>query len=380
MTDDTLDPFAQAEAAAEQGDYDHAAALYARLIGNRDPRLHVAALLGLADARYRLDDEEGAAQAWLMATQAPETPLAWRAWVALAGARVREGDLPAAVRAYREAEGRAPIEERPAIASRLGWLNKEMGRSWTAQRYFSRARTGVFQPFVTYSIIALTAVVSLAVMFNAAPDLGRLLLLDKRDVMAGEWWRLLTVTLVHGNLIHLAFNMYALYIAGPLVEALYGRVLFVTFYLLAAAGGSVASYLIVANPSVGASGAVFGLFGVLLTSTYVHKPALGRQARALTGQIAMLIVINLAIGFGLGGGFIGAIDNAAHVGGLIAGAWLGFVIVPRGAATLASFWHGLPQAEGMLGDDRVVTLVRVGAVLLVPAVILLALSMQPLWA
>lgn len=380
MTAEGLDPFAQAEAAAEGGDYDRAAALFAQLIGNRDPRLHVAALLGLADARYRLDDEEGAAQAWLMATQAPETPLAWRAWVALAGARVREGDLPGAVRAYREAEGRAPFEERPMIASRLGWLNKEMGRSWTAQRYFGRARTGVFQPVVTWTIIALTAVISLAAMFSPSDDLIRLLMLDKQGVAAGEWWRLLTVTLVHGNLIHLAFNMYALYIAGPLVEALYGRALFVLFYLLAAAAGSVASFLIVANPSVGASGAVFGLFGVLLTATYVHKPALGRQARALTGQIAMLIVINLAIGFGLGGGFIGRIDNAAHVGGLIAGAWLGFVVVPRGAATLASFWRGLPQVEGVLGDDRVVTLLRVGALLLVPAAILIALSIRPFWA
>jgi membrane associated rhomboid family serine protease len=377
MTDDVHDPLAQAEAAAERGDYEQAAGLYARLTGNRDPLVHVAALLGLADARYRLDDEAGAAQAWLLATQAPETPLAWRAWVMLAGARVRAGDLPGAVRAYREAEGRAPFEERATIASRLGWLNKELGRSWTAQRYFGRARTGVFQPTVTYLLIGVTAGISLIALFGASSDVVRLLMLDKVALGHGEWWRLFTVTLVHGNLLHLGFNMYALFIVGPLVEALYGRALYLLFYLLAAAAGSVASYLFVPTNSVGASGAIFGLFGVLLTATYVHKPALGRQARGLTGQIALLIAINLAIGFGLGGGVI---DNAAHVGGLIAGAWLGFVVVPRGTATLASFWHGVPRPDGVVGDERLALVGRTLAVLLVPAIVLIGLSLRPFWA
>ena len=84
--------------------------------------------------------------------------------------------------------------------------------------------------------------------------------------------------------------------------------------------------------SVGASGAIFGLFGVLLVADRVHKPALTRNARNLTMQIGALIAINLVIGF-----TIPNIDNAAHIGGLLAGAWLGFVLVPRGA-TLSSFW------------------------------------------
>src|SRR5919106_4288315 len=107
----------QAREAAERGEYELAAQLYSRLIGNQDPNLHVAALLGLGDARYRLDDEEGALQSWIVATQAPETPLTWQAWVALAGARVRQGDLAAATRAYREAARRAPPVEQPQIAS-----------------------------------------------------------------------------------------------------------------------------------------------------------------------------------------------------------------------------------------------------------------------
>ena len=76
-----------------------------------------------------------------------------------------------------------------------------------------------------------------------------------------------------------------------------------------------------------------GLFGMLLVSDRVHRPALTRGARNLTGQIGMLIVINLFLGFS-----IPNIDNAAHIGGLLAGAWLGFILVPRGA-TLSSFWQ-----------------------------------------
>jgi rhomboid protease GluP len=186
-------------------------------------------------------------------------------------------------------------------------------------------------------------------------------------VREGEWWRLLTVALVHGSPIHLAFNMYALYIVGPIVEALYGRVLYVAFYLLAAAGGSVGSYLFVENPSVGASGAVFGLFGLLLLSNVVHRPALGRQAQALTMQIGFLIVLNLAIGFGIGGGFLGGrIDNAAHVGGLLAGAWLGLAVAPRGATR-------------RIASGNVVVL-RIAAMVALLAVILFALSITPVWA
>ncbi len=367
----------QAREAGDRGEYEQASALYSRLVGNPDPTMHVAGLLGLADSRYRLDDEEGALQAWIVATQAPENPLTWQAWVQLAGARVREHDLPGAARAYREAERRAPADERAGIASRLGWLNKEMGNRWTAQRYFGRARTGVFSPVATYAIIGITAAISLFIGFGGQPgdQLGRLFELDKQAILVHhEYWRLLTVTLVHAPppeiFLHLGFNMYALYIVGPLAEALYGRALYVSIYVLAALGGSIGSYLFFAQPSVGASGAIFGLFGLLFTATYVHKPALARQARALTSQIGILIVLNLVIGFGVGG-----IDNAAHIGGLLSGAWLGVVIAPRGAATLATFWQG---ARGAAVNSP---LMRIGGVLLLVVVLAVLLFLvRPFWA
>src|SRR5690606_21968649 len=133
-----------------------------------------------------------------------------------------------------------------------------------------------------------------------------------------------TVVLVHGGILHLGFNMYALFIVGPIVEQLYGHARFLLIYILCALGGSAASYVFSdARWSVGASGAVFGLFGMLLVADRVHKPALTRNARNLTAQIGGLIAINLVIGFVATG-----IDNAAHIGGLLAGAVLGLVMVP----------------------------------------------------
>ena len=375
---------AGAQQLAEQGEYEAASAYYARAVGNPDPNVHTAALLGLADSRYRLDDEEGALQAWLAATQAPETPISWQAWVSLAGARVRQGDLAGAARSYREAERRAPPAERAGIAARLGWLNKEMGREGTAERYFGRARaTGAFVPMITYGILAVTIGIGLSGLLD--PQLNQLwfelFALDKAAVAAGEYWRLVTVVLVHGGLMHLAFNMYALYIVGPIVESMYGRLVFLGVYLLTAALGSVGSYLFVPAPSVGASGAIFGLFGALLVASRVHRPLLGRQARSLTGPIAILIAFNLALGFGLGAGLGVNIDNAAHVGGLIAGAWLGLALLPRTSATLAGVWQRPTEAPGAStgsGGPRAIR--QLVAMLAVIGAVLVGVAVTPFWA
>ena len=131
---------------ADQGDWDIAAGTFARVVGSPDPALHTAALLGLAECRYRLDDEPAALQAWIAATQAPENPLTWRAWKALAAARVRCDDVAGAARAYREAARRAPASEQPELQSRIGWLSKELGDDRTAQRAFGRSRTAAAWP------------------------------------------------------------------------------------------------------------------------------------------------------------------------------------------------------------------------------------------
>ena len=365
---------ARADELAAMGDYERALPLYARLIGHRSPEVHVAALLGIGECRYRLDDDEGALQAWITATQAPETPLTWRAWKQLAAVRVRQGDLRGAARSYREAERRAPASERPEIASRLGWLSKETGNEAAARRHFGRSRAGgAVVPTVTYAILAVTIAIGLVGLFSPMSEalafayLG----LEKSAVAEGELHRLVTVALVHGGVLHLAMNMYALYLVGPLVEALYGRGLFLAFYLLCASAGSVASYIFVPNDAVGASGAIFGLFGLLAVAYRLHRPVLPRQARALMSQLGMLIAINLVLGFGLAGGGL-PLDNAAHVGGLLAGAWLGAIIPPPNAATMAGLWQRTAQQTGAQAPAPAVAapwLRGAGAVVLLVAVL-----------
>ena len=143
------------------------------------------------------------------------------------------------------------------------------------------------------------------------------------------------MTLLHGDLLHLGFNMYALYLAGTVVERWYGSIRFLLFYLACAAAGSVASFVFGGDvPSVGASGAIFGLFGVLLTAGRIHHPV-DRQSRGIMSQLLMLVVINIVFGFASSG----AIDNAAHLGGLAAGLWIGALVPPTGVPTMSSLWQ-----------------------------------------
>ena len=181
----------------------------------------------------------------------------------------------------------------------------------------------------------------------------------------GQLYRLLSVMLVHGGIVHLLSNMYALYLVGPIVEGLYGSARFLLFYLLTAAAASTLSYVITPNDAVGASGAIFGLFGILFVAQRIHHPLMDRQARSIATQIGALIVINLVIGFGLAGGGVG-IDNFAHVGGLLAGAWIGLTIPPR-VPTLASSFTRPGEAPPATSPRSI--LLQVAAVLALVAVI-----------
>jgi membrane associated rhomboid family serine protease len=322
-----------------QGDFGPALPYYQRVVGASSDPIHSAhALYGLGGAFYRLDHEDAAQQAWQQVLALPETPFTYRAWREIAAMKVREHDLPGAQRAYREAERRAPPEDRAEIASRLGWLAKETGDARGASRYFARSRAGTAPPYVTIGIIAITSIVSV-LAFDPSSPLFDLFVLDKVAVAHGEYWRLFTVTLLHASWLHLLFNMYALWLAGSLVEQLYGPWWYLLIYLICAAAGSLGSFLLGGDvPSVGASGAIFGLFGVLLAVSRTHRPVLDRRGQMVLGQIGGLIVLNLLIGFGfnvVGGN----IDNFAHLGGLLAGLWLGFVLVPGRVQTLGGMWQ-----------------------------------------
>src|SRR5580704_1671099 len=140
---------------------------------------------------------------------------------------------------------------------------------------------------------------------------------------SGEWWRLLTNVFVHGGLLHIAFNMWCLWNLGALCESLYGRWTYATIYLICGVGASLASaawhpYV----PSVGASGAIFGLAGALIAAFKLGEFSVPRSA--LSGTLRSLgafVVYNLIFGFALPG-----IDNTAHIGGLITGLIVGALI------------------------------------------------------
>ena len=324
-----------ADSALASADFADAAVRYGRVIGFNDAPITAAALLSLGETRYRLGDDDAALASWEAAVKVGDTPSTYPAWRNIAAARVRNGDLAGAIEAYRQADYRAPWEDKQEIATRLGWLIKESGDPKAARRYFAKGRGDAPLISVTTILIAATVIVSLSALWSAEGEtLFQALALDKQAVAAGEYWRLWTVTLLHGSEIHLAFNMYALYLSGRVVERWYGPLNMLVFYLVCAAAGSIGSFVLGgAGASVGASGAVFGLFGLLLAAGRVHHPV-DKQSRALVGQLGMLIAINLLFGFAVQG-----IDNAAHIGGLVAGLWLGALIPPTKVQTLASLWQ-----------------------------------------
>ncbi len=264
-----------------------------------------------------MDDEDGALASWTAVTQLTETPSTYPAWRNVAAARVRSGDLRGAIAAYREADRRAPAADKAEIANRLGWLSKETGDAGASRRYFAKGRgDGPLIPMATV-ILAATVIVSLTVFLSTeGPRLEAFLWLDKLAVAAGEYWRLWTVTLVHGDLLHLFFNMYALFLAGPVVERWYGSILFVVFYLACARGRLGRELRVrrrhpvrrrVRARSSGCSGSCW-------RPGKVHHP-IDRASRGLVQQLGVLIMINLVFGFASAG----TIDNAAHLGGLAAG-------------------------------------------------------------
>jgi rhomboid protease GluP len=140
---------------------------------------------------------------------------------------------------------------------------------------------------------------------------------------SGEWWRLLTNVFVHGSLLHIGFNMWCLWNLGQLCESLYGRWTYVAIYLICGVGASLASaawhpYV----PSVGASGAIFGLAGALITALKLGEFSVPRSA--LSGTLRSLgafVVYNLIFG-----ALIPGIDNTAHIGGLVTGLIVGALI------------------------------------------------------
>lgn len=176
-----------------------------------------------------------------------------------------------------------------------------------AQQVHAAASVTRWTPMVTYALIAINVLAFGAQ--NVPGDLGSELVLWSPAVADGQFYRLLTSAFLHYGLMHLLFNMWALYVVGPALERVLGRGRFTALYLLSALGGSVLVYLLAPlnTATAGASGAVFGLFGAIFV--------VYRRLQMEVGWVAGVIIINLVFTFS-----IPNISWQGHVGGLVTGA------------------------------------------------------------
>ena len=146
-------------------------------------------------------------------------------------------------------------------------------------------------------------------------------------------WRLVTCMFIHIGLAHLIMNNYALWILGREIEQIYGSSRFVLLYLAAGVAGSLSSYVFMPNStSAGASGAIFGLFGVMGTFAFRYRSEIPAALRRdIIRRIIPIILINLGFGFA-----VKFVDNSAHIGGLAAGVVLALVVPYKRPGELAS--------------------------------------------
>ncbi|BAJ74461.1 uncharacterized membrane protein [Microbacterium testaceum StLB037] len=244
---------------------------------------------------------------------------------------------------------------------------KKAERRWASSRPVVAVSSG--RPVATLAIIAITGLVYIiGLVPGLEPLLSNALLFYGPYLVpqfgAFEPWRLLTVSLVHSGFFHIGLNMLALWFIGRNLEPLLGRWRFVALYVLGTLGGSVAVALIAPlTPVVGASGAIFALFGALLV--------IGRHIGADIRVIAVLIGINFAWPFVVAlissittGDFVAALNDVgvswqAHLGGLVTGAAVGFIYARTRLAR---------QKALQIGSLVAVTLVLLG-LLVVPVVV-----------
>ena len=172
-------------------------------------------------------------------------------------------------------------------------------------------------PYVTYILLAINILLFIVPLLffgeNAFNTFLGYFCVHGPSIREGQYYRLLTGMFLHGSLMHLFCNCYALYVLGPQIESFFGKVKYLIIYLFSGIMGSLFSMTFLGSNSVsiGASGAIFGLMGALLYFGYHYRVYLGNVVKS---QIIPLILINLGLGFVLTG-----IDNFGHIGGLIGG-------------------------------------------------------------
>ncbi|MGH2736189.1 MAG: rhomboid family intramembrane serine protease [Actinomycetota bacterium] len=223
-----------------------------------------------------------------------------------------------------------PICGQCAIPASVGqhcpWCVAEARKSHPKVRTAMQASAPGVRAIIGLNVVAWVA--QLIASFTATQQIDPVTLrfaLIPPEIANGEWWRLITSMFLHATtgpflLLHILFNCYILYIYGPEVEKVFGTRKFLTMYLAAGFLGSAFSYAFgpFIKVGLGASGAVFGMVGVLIAYLF------SRRSSALVTEylrsLVFFVGINLVFGF-----IVAGIDNFAHIGGLVAGLGLGFV-------------------------------------------------------
>ncbi len=196
------------------------------------------------------------------------------------------------------------------------------GRPTGARRAVAAMRSGT--PYATYTLLALNVLVFMAQIsqgssfgFDASGEIYTNGALFGPFVADGEWYRLITSGFLHAGFIHLAFNMFVLYVLGTLLEPSIGTARFVAIYFVSLLAGSLGALLLDPEiPTVGASGAIFGL----MAATFVI--ARQRGAEQVASQIGFWIVLNIVFSFA-----ISNISIGGHLGGLVGGFLAAMVVV-----------------------------------------------------
>lgn len=200
-------------------------------------------------------------------------------------------------------------------------INKEsFEKSRRVEKIFSMKN-----PFITYLIMLICVVmfVSMYIFGSSSTSIRTLIQFGGNAVSYtkyGDYYRLFTSIFLHAGILHLICNMYSLYVIGPQVESFYGKLKYLSIFIISGISGSLLSTALSGNNaiSVGASGAIFGLLGAILYFGYHYRVYLGN---VLKSQIIPLIILNLGIGFIFTG-----IDNFAHIGGLIGGVFASMAV------------------------------------------------------
>jgi len=183
---------------------------------------------------------------------------------------------------------------------------------------------------ITYSLVILNIVIYLFSAFlsqnvidmdmETLVDIGALF--GPYTVLKEEWWRLFTAMFLHAGMTHLLMNMFSLFLIGCGAEMYFNTKSYLTIYLFSGLIGGLASlYMHPVSVGVGASGAIFGLFGALAGFFLAHREKIASHTKAFMKDFGIIIGINLVIGFS-----VESVDVSAHVGGLIVGFIGGFML------------------------------------------------------